>query len=150
MPSRKVRLLGSILPHRATREKAQNFLVRRRSIVEVHSGRGMRFIVRYFDGGAWLLFSVLVFSCHKGGGGAKGEGAIEVIDVESPVGLDGPAVSRCDRDGNKCSSIGKSDAIPPGTLVKTARGARAALALGPAANLDLGEESSVFLDSASS
>ena len=109
-------------------------------------------IVRYFRRGALLLFSALTLSCHKDSG-SKGDGAIRALDVDAPLGLEGsegPAVSRCDHDGKKCSAIAKDDTLPAGALVKTARGARASLALGSAANLDLGEESAVVLGSSSS
>jgi hypothetical protein len=91
----------------------------------------------------------LIVSCHKGPGASKGDGAIQAIDIDSPVGFEGSAVSKCDRDGNHCSPIGKDDAIAPGTLVKTERGARVAFNLGPAATLELGEEGAVFLESPS-
>src|SRR5258706_15518073 len=107
-------------------------------------------IVRYTRRAALLLSSFLAFSCHRSsGGGPKGSGAIEALDVEEPAGSAGAAVSKCDRDGSKCSAIAKSDVIAPGTLVKTGRGARASFSLGASANLDGGEESAVCLASPS-
>ena len=68
--------------------------------------------MRVFYRGVLVVLSALALSCRKGGGGSNGEGPIQAIDVEAPLGAsDGPAVSKCDRDGDKCSAVAKSDAI---------------------------------------
>src|SRR4051812_7355218 len=147
MPSRMLSP-GTILPHWATREKAQNFLPAQRSILEVHSRRRGP-IVRLLHRGALVVFAALTFSCRRdSGAGAKG--GIVAVEVEIPSGADASSVSRCDRDGKKCSPLAKDEGVPSGTLVKITRGARAAFALGPSANLDLGDESAVYLGSSSS
>ena len=147
--SQKAPSLAPILPQQATLlQKAQNFLEAHRSILEMHSKRRGP-IVRVLNRGVLVVLSALALSCRKGAGeGRSGEGPIQVIDVEAPLGAaDGPPVSKCDRDGDKCSAVAKSDGISAGSLVKTARGARASVALGSSANLDLGEESAVYLAS---
>jgi Ca-activated chloride channel family protein len=106
--------------------------------------------VRQLHRGALLLFSALILSCHRDSAtGTKEKGAIVAVDVEVPSGGDGSALSRCDREGKKCSPLAKDDTVSPGTLVKSTRGARAAFALGPSANLDVGDESTVYLASGS-
>src|SRR5258708_763717 len=94
-----------------------------------------------------LLLSAFAASCHRGGSGSGGGGPIRAIDVDAPFGLEGPAVSKCNGDGNKCTPVAKNDALADGTLVKSARGARASFELGPATSLELGEDSAVVIDS---
>jgi len=101
--------------------------------------------------GSLVVFLVLAVSCRKGTGtGSKGEGEMRVVDIDTPRGLDGPPLSKCDHDGSKCSAIAENDTVAAGTLVKTAGGARASFALGPSASLEVGEEGTVFLASSSS
>ena len=96
-----------------------------------------------------FLLSAVAASCHRGGGRAPRGGPIRAIDVDAPFGLEGPAVSKCDHDGKKCTAVAKDDSLADGTLVKSARGARASFELGPATSLDLGEDSEVVIDSTS-
>ena len=96
-----------------------------------------------------FLLSVVAASCHRGGASSHGGGPIRAIDVDAPFGLEGPAVSKCDHDGKKCTAVAKDDSLADGTLVKSARGARASFELGPATSLDLGEDSEVVIDSTS-
>ncbi|HKQ69851.1 MAG TPA: VIT domain-containing protein [Polyangiaceae bacterium] len=97
-----------------------------------------------------VLFFAALSACRRGdvARGAGGPLAIKAIDVDSPIGGDGAGVSRCDHDGKKCVTIGKDDAVPEESLVKTAPGARASFELGPAATLDLGEDSAAWLAAA--
>jgi Ca-activated chloride channel family protein len=67
--------------------------------------------------------------------------------VDVPFGLEGQAVSKCDKDGKKCEPMAKDDTLADGTLIKSARGARASLELGPSTSLDVGEDSAVLIDS---
>jgi hypothetical protein len=73
---------------------------------------------------------------------------IEVLDVDSPIGLEGPAISRCDRDGSSCKDLGKGDKVAPGTMVISARGARAWLGADAATSVDIAEETAVIFDAA--
>jgi Ca-activated chloride channel family protein len=99
-----------------------------------------------------FLLSAVAASCHRGGSGSTGSGGgpIRAIDVDVPIGLEGQAVSRCDRDGKKCDALAKDDTLADGTMVKSARGARASIELGPSASLDVGEDSMVVLESSNS
>jgi Ca-activated chloride channel family protein len=95
--------------------------------------------------------SAIAASCHRGGSGSQGSGGpIRAIDVDAPFGLEGQAVSKCYRESKKCDALAKDDTLADGTLVKSARGARASLELGPSTSLDVGEDSAVLLQSISS
>jgi len=94
-----------------------------------------------------LLVCVLALSCRRGAGSFSGDG-IQVLDVDAPLGLEGAAISRCDRDGSSCKDLGKGDKVAPGTLIKSARGARAWLGSDAATSVDLAEDTAVFFDAA--
>ncbi|HMI85037.1 MAG TPA: VIT domain-containing protein [Polyangiaceae bacterium] len=94
-----------------------------------------------------MLVCILALSCRRGSGSFSGDG-IEVLDVDAPLGLDGPAISRCDRDGSGCRDLAKGDKLAPGTLVTSARGARAWLGSDAATSVDLSEDTAVFFDTA--
>ena len=92
-----------------------------------------------------LIVCVLALSCRRGSGSSPSDG-IQVLDVDAPIGLDGPAISRCDRDGSGCRDLGKGDKVAPGTLITSARGARAWLGSDAATSVDLAEDTAVFFD----
>jgi tetratricopeptide (TPR) repeat protein len=92
-----------------------------------------------------LLVCVLALSCRSRSGSSPADG-IQVLDVDAPLGLDGPAISRCDRDGSSCKELGKGDKVAPGTLVTSARGARAWLGSDTATSVDMAEDSAVYFD----
>ena len=92
-----------------------------------------------------LIVCILALSCRRGSGPSDG---IQVIDVDAPVGLDGAAVSRCDRDGSGCRDIAKGDKVAPGMLITTARGARAWLGSDAATSVDVAEDTAVYFDAA--
>lgn len=92
-----------------------------------------------------LIVCVLAVSCRRGSGSSPSDG-IQVLDVDAPLGLDGPAISRCDRDGSSCKDLGKGDKVAPGTLITSARGARAWLGSDPATSVDIAEETAIFFD----
>ncbi len=94
--------------------------------------------------GMLLLFFVLALSCRRGAGAG---GPMKAIDVDVPTGLEGVAVSRCDRDGKKCMPLTPGETLADGTLIKSAAGARASFELGPATSLDVSEEAEVVLAS---
>jgi Ca-activated chloride channel family protein len=94
-----------------------------------------------------LIVCLLALSCRRGSGSFSGDG-IQVLDVDAPIGQDGPSISRCDRDGSGCKDVGKGDKVAPGTLVTSARGARAWLGSDAATSVDLAEDSAVFFDAA--
>ena len=91
-----------------------------------------------------LMVCVLLLSCRRGSGGPSD--GIQVIDVDAPLGLDGAAVSRCDRDGSSCRDIAKGDKVAPGMLITTARGARAWLGSDAATSVDVAEDTAVYFD----
>jgi hypothetical protein len=93
-----------------------------------------------------LIVCVLLLSCRRGSSGPPD--GIQVIDVDAPLGLEGAAISRCDRDGSGCRDIAKGDKIAPGMLVTTARGARAWLGSDTATSVDVAEDTAVYFDAA--
>ncbi|MET0593374.1 MAG: VIT domain-containing protein, partial [Polyangiaceae bacterium] len=93
-----------------------------------------------------LFVCLLALSCRRGSGSVSD--GIEVLDVDAPIGLEGAAISRCDRDGSSCKDLGKGDKVAPGTMVTSARGARAWLGADAATSVDIAEETSVYFDAA--
>jgi hypothetical protein len=93
-----------------------------------------------------LIVCVLALSCRPRSGGSSD--GIQVIDVDAPFGLEGSAISRCDRDGSGCRDIGKGDRVAAGMLIATARGARAWLGSDAATSVDMAEDTAVYFDAA--
>jgi Ca-activated chloride channel family protein len=106
----------------------------------------MGIIVPIYRRATSLFVCVLAFSCRRDS--SSGSDGIQVLDVDAPIGLEGAAISRCDRDGASCRDLGKGDKVAPGTLVKSARGARAWLGADAATSVDIAEDTAVYFDAA--